>query len=109
MWDRHDVRDNHRDRDDGWDRTSAAEAGQVSANAIMSVTREMCSRKISTCRAGASADRCENATASTRSTAPRAGCLPTIGAFRVVAESDLHDGRDDHILARSLDISRREG
>ena len=65
------------------------------ANAMTNATRGTCSRETSTYRVGGSAGPFGSASVFTRSTAPESRMLATVGAFRVVSESDLHNGRED--------------
>jgi len=80
--------------------TSATEAEAPAvraANAIMKpiVTRAMCSQRTSTCHAAVSAGPVRERDRVYDIDSTESRMLATVGAFRVVAESDLHDGRDD--------------
>ena len=69
----------------------------------------MCSRKISICHEEANVDRFGNATVSTRSTAPKAGCWPPSAPFGL-CRTDLYDLRDDtESPRRSARHLEREG
>src|SRR5690348_4207765 len=63
--------------------TETLAAAVEAATAIMRplLTRAMCSRRISTCHVAVSVGQCETGIACTRSTAPKAGCLPPSAPF----------------------------
>ena len=69
---------------------AAPEAVRVSATATRNMTRVTCSRRISTCPVARIGNWSASAAAPTSSTGP-SRVLATVGAFRVVSESDVHD------------------
>jgi hypothetical protein len=80
--------------------TSATETAATAvgaANAIVRpiVTRATCSRRTSTCHVAVSVGQFETAITVYEIDGTESRMLASVGAFRVVAESDLHDSRDD--------------
>lgn len=77
--------------------TAVSVAGEAPAIALgtRNATRVTCSRGNSTCPVEVSVDPSAIATVFARSNGTESGMLGTIGAFRVVSESDLHDLSDD--------------
>lgn len=95
MWDRYDPRDNDRDRDDSSERTlvgrgSTGDGSRRDERDPRDVfTREVDLPRGRERRPVRERDRVYEING------PESRMLATIGAFRVVAESDLHDGRED--------------
>jgi hypothetical protein len=85
----------------------AAVAGAANAIIRRITNCATCSRRTSTCRAVVSAGWCENATACTKINGNESRKLATAGAFRVVSETDLHDGREG--TRKGLHHLEREG
>ena len=77
---------------------------------MTNATRVTCSRRISTSRVDASAEPVRERDRVYEIDGAESRMLATIGAFRVVAESDLHDIRDDSQSSRrSLKHLENEG
>ena len=109
MWDRYDPRDERHERDHSWERSQGSRGGGNSQdarerNASPVFTRDLDFPRGSERRPVRGRDRVyEIGAAESRA-------LATIGAFRVVAESDLHDIRDDSQSSRrSLKHLEKEG
>lgn len=92
MWDRYDPRDQGRVRSESWDRSFGSHGGSSDRDGSDGDPRDVFTKDLAS-RADASVVPSVSATASTRSTSP-SRLLGTVGAFRVVAESDVHDVRD---------------
>ena len=94
MWDRYDPREDDRDRGSAWDRSLGGRAAPAIATGTSSAIHATCSPRTSTCRVGVSAAvRARDRVYEINGTESR--MLATIGTFRVVSETDLHDLRDD--------------
>ena len=95
MWDRYDVRDNHRDRDDGWDRNFGSRSGTTERDRNHERDpREVFTKDLDLPRGHERRPvRERDRVYEINGTESR--MLATVGAFRVVSESDLHDGRND--------------
>ena len=110
MWDRYDPRDDDRDRGSSWDRdlggrgsTSDRDRGEERHPSDV-FTKDLDLPRGSERRLVRERDRVYQIDGA------ESRALATIGAFRVVAESDLHDIRDDpQSSRRSLNISRTKG
>ena len=106
MWDRYDVRDSQCDRDDGWDRNFGSQGGANERDCDPGrdprdvFTKDLDLPHGRERRPVRERDRiCEiNGTESRM--------LATVGAFRVVCESDLHDGREGTWLGPARDKRR---
>jgi hypothetical protein len=108
MWDRYDVRDNGRDRGDSWDRSfgSRGSAGERNRD---EQSRDAFTRDLDLPR-GRDRQHVRGRDRVHDIDGIESRALATIGAFRVVAESDLHDLRDDSQGSRrSLKHLENEG
>ena len=108
MLDRYDPRDYGRERGDSWERSFGSRGGSSERD------REECSRDVFTKDLDLPRGR-ERRPVRERNrlyeiNGEESRALATIGAFRVVAQSDLHDLRDDsHSSRRSLKHLENEG
>src|SRR5688572_7656289 len=95
MWDRYDVRDSHRDRDDECDRSFGGRGGRSERERNEErdprevFTRDLDLPQGRDRRPVRERDRVYEIDGT------ESRMRATVGAFRVVAESDLHDGPDD--------------
>ncbi len=94
MWDRYDIRDSQRDRD-GWDRNfgSRGGTGEQDRNADRD-PRDVFTRDLALPR-GRERQPVRERDRVYEIDGTDSRMLATVGAFRVVSESDLHDGRED--------------
>jgi DNA-binding MarR family transcriptional regulator len=95
MWDRYDLQDSERGRGDAWDREFGSRGGATERDR----KQERDSRDVFTKDLDLPRGR-ERRPARERNrvfeiNGTESRMLATVGAFRVVSESDLHDGRDD--------------
>jgi hypothetical protein len=92
MWDRYDIRDSQRDRD-GWDRNfgSRGGTGEQDRNADRD-PRDVFTRDLDLPR-GRERQPVRERDRVYEIDGTESRMLATVGAFRVVSESDLHDGR----------------
>jgi tetratricopeptide (TPR) repeat protein len=110
VWDRYDVRENHRDHDDAWDRNFGSRGGTGERNR----NHEGDSREVFTKDLDLPRSR-ERRSVRERDrvyeiNGTESRMLATIGAFRVVSEADLHDLRDESDSpCRSARHLEREG
>jgi hypothetical protein len=95
VWDRYDVRENHRDHDDPWDRNFGSRGGTGEGNRNdEGDPREVFTKDLDLPRSRERRSvRERDRVYEINGTESR--MLATVGAFRVVSERDLHDGRDD--------------
>jgi hypothetical protein len=95
VWDRYDVRENHRDHDDPWDRNFGSRGGTGERNRNdEGDPREVFTKDLDLPRSRERRSvRERDRVYEINGTESR--MLATVGAFRVVSERDLHDGRDD--------------
>ena len=89
--------------------TAASAAAAVSASETKTSMHVTCSRGISTFLAGAIAEHVRDRDRVYEIDGAESRALATIGAFRVVAESDLHDIRDDSQTLAAKPQASREG
>ena len=95
MWDRYDLQDSERGRGDAWDREFGSRGGATERDR----KQERDSRDVFTNDLDLPRGR-ERRPARERNrvfeiNGTESRMLATVGAFRVVSESDLHYGRDD--------------
>lgn len=109
MFDRYDPRsDDGRDRGDGWDRSFGSRGG-ASERDREEHSRDVFTRDLEVPR-GRDREQVRDRDRVYEIDGAESRALATIGAFRVVAESDLHDIRDDSQSSRrSLKHLEKEG
>jgi hypothetical protein len=107
MWDRNDVRESHRDRDDRWDRDfgSRGSTSERDRNEERD-PREVFTKDLDLPR-GRDRWPVRERERVYEINGTESRMLATVGAFRVVSESDLHDGRQD--TRKGLGHLEREG
>jgi hypothetical protein len=95
VWDRFDPRDDSRDRDDSWDRNFGSRGGSSDGHRCEEHDpRDVFSKDLDLPR-GHERRPVQERDRMYEINGTETRMLVTIGAFRVVSESDLHDGRDD--------------
>jgi DNA-binding PadR family transcriptional regulator len=108
MWDRYDPRDDDRDRSSAWDR-SLGSRGSASGRDRDDHSRDVFTRDLDLPR-GRDREQVHDRERVYEIDGAESRALATIGAFRVVAENDLHDIRDDpQGWRRSLKRLENEG
>jgi hypothetical protein len=107
MWDRYDVRDTHRARDDGWDRNFGSRGGTSERDRNHERDpREVFTKDLDLPR-GRERRPVRERDRACEINGSESRLLATVGAFRVVSESDLCDGREN--TRKGLRHLEREG
>ena len=95
MWDRYDVRDEQRDRAEAWDRNFGSRGGASERDRdYQRDPRDVFTKDLDLPR-GRERRPVRDRDRVYETNGTKSQMLATVGAFRVVAGSDLHDGRDD--------------